>query len=242
MNRLDRRPMRRGIITTLTAGLTLLALGTIAPMSAQAAACTKTIRGGANNAVINVAANQKVCLVDVVQNGAVNVAPGGGLSVRSSTVKGAITLERAFTEFEFCASRTVGGAISATGGKGAVLIGDTGLLGTGLFNKCTANSIDGAVTLTANLAGIKLIRNTISGAVKATANQGGTHISGNKIVGALTCTSNDPPPTNVRREKHRKRGEDRTDLRRHVLSATLSGLNPRTGLRPARSGPRRSLE
>jgi hypothetical protein len=62
---------------------------------------------------------------------------------------------------------------------------------------CPANTIDGAVTLNANLAGVTLGANQISGAVTASANLGGTTISGNTIAGALTCTSNAPPPTNA---------------------------------------------
>ena len=140
------------------------------------------------------AGNQKLCLVGAVQVGAVNVAPGGGLSVRNSTITGAVTLKAGFTEFDFCGSQTVRGALSVTGGRGTVLVGGSGLLG-GLL--CPANTIDGAVTFDANKAGTTLARNTIGGAVTASANLGGTIISGNRIGGALTCTTNVPPPTNA---------------------------------------------
>jgi hypothetical protein len=193
MNRLHRPRMRRGVIATLTGGLTLLALSTIAPMSAQAAACTQTIRG-THAGVINVPANQKVCLVNAIQGAAVNVAFDGALSSRNSTVKGAITLEQGFKEFEFCTSKTMGGAISAKGGKGAVLIGGSGLLGA---LTCGANNIDGAVTLDRNTGGVKLARSAISGAVTASGNLNGTVISGNAIGGALGCSDNVPAPTNA---------------------------------------------
>jgi hypothetical protein len=193
MNRLHHRRTRQGIVATLSGGLALLAVAGIAPSAAQAAACTQTV-AGAHSGVLNVAARQKLCLVLAVQDGAVNVAPGGALSVLNSTVTGAVTLKAGYVTLDFCGSRTVRGAISATGGTGAVVIGGSGLLGSLL---CAANTIDGAVTLNANLAGVTLAHNYTSGAVTASANLGGTTISGNQIAGALTCTTNVPPPTNA---------------------------------------------
>jgi len=193
MTRLRQHRIGRRTGATVSAGLALLAISAIAPVSANAAACTQTIRGP-HTGVLNVAGNQKLCLRNAVQNGAVNVAPNGGLSVINSTITGAVTLKDGYTEFEFCGSKTVRGAISATGGKTAVVIGRTGLLG-GLA--CPANTIDGAVTLNANKAGVTLARNQIAGAVTASANLRGTTISGNTVGGALTCTTNNPPPTNA---------------------------------------------
>ena len=191
MTRLHRRQIGRA----LGAATALLALASIAPMSASAAtkACTTTIIG-AHTGVLNVAGNQKLCLRIAVQDGAVNVAPGGALSVVSSTITGAVTLKAGYVELEFCGSRTVRGAISATGAKGSVLIGGSGLLGALL---CPANTIDGAITLDSNKAGVQLSRNYVAGAVTASANLKGTTISGNQIAGALTCTTNAPPPTNA---------------------------------------------
>ncbi len=191
MNPRHPRRSRRGVVATLTSGLTLLVLATLVPASAQAAACTRIITG-ANSGVVNVAGKEKVCFVLAVQDGAVNVAPGGGLSVSGSTVVGAITLKSGYTEFDFCDSKTVRGAISATGGKGLVLIGGAGV--NALL--CPANTIDGAVTLDSNKKGVTLANNTIAGAVTASANLLGTVISGNGIGGALTCTANVPAPTN----------------------------------------------
>ena len=193
MSSVPYRRIRQGVVGTLTAVLALPVLWTIAPVAAHAAACTQTIRG-AHSGVLNVAGNQKLCLVGAVQNGAVNVAPGGGLSVVRSTITGAVTLKAGYTELEFCASQTIRGAISATGGNGPVVIGGSGLVGA---VACPANTIDGAVTLDANKAGVKLGRNSIGGAVTASANLGGTTISGNRIGGALTCTTNVPAPTNA---------------------------------------------
>src|SRR3954447_19359442 len=188
--------IRQAIVGTLTAALALPVLWTIAPLTAHAApvaACTQTVRG-AHSGVLNVAANQKLCLRGAVQDGAVNVAPNGALSVVNSTITGAVTLKSGFLTLEFCGSKTVRGAISATGGKGAVLVGGSGLLGA---LSCPANTIDGAVTLDANKAGVKLARSYVAGAVTASANLNGTTISGNQIVGALTCTTNVPAPTNA---------------------------------------------
>lgn len=193
MTRLHRCRIGRRIGATLSAAVALLAVATIAPYSAQAAtACTQTI-SGAHSGVLNVAASQMLCLRSAVQDGAVNVAPGGALSVFGSTVTGAVTLKSGYLTFDFCASRTVRGAISATGAKGAVLIGGAGLLGA---LTCPSNTIDGAVTLDANTAGVTLARNYIGGAVTASANLVKTTISANRIAGALTCTTNAPIPTN----------------------------------------------
>ncbi len=182
------RRIRQGVVATLAGVLALPMLWAVAPVTAHAAACTQTI-SGFHNGVLDVAANQKLCLVNAVQNGAVNVAPNGALSVTGSTITGAVTLKAGSTGLEFCGSRTVRGAISATGAKGPVAIGGSAA--------CLANSIGGAVTLNANKAGVTLARNIVAGAVTASSNVGGTTISGNKIGGRLTCASNLPAPTNA---------------------------------------------
>jgi len=188
------RCIGRGVVATLTGALALPALWAVAPLTAHAAtACTQTV-SGAHSGVLNVAANQKLCLRNAVQDGAVNVAPGGALSVVGSTVVGAVTLKAGYLTFDFCGSKTVRGAISATGAKGAVLIGGTGVRGA---VSCPANTIDGAVTLDANLAGVKLARSYVAGAVTASGNLVKTTISGNQIGGALTCTTNVPAPTDA---------------------------------------------
>jgi 5'-nucleotidase len=190
MNRLHRQRIRQGIVATLTGVVALPATWAIAPVTAQAApGCTQTI-SGAHSGVLNVAGNQKLCLKNAVQDGAVNVAPDGALSVVGSTITGAVTLKSGYSGFDFCASRTVRGAISATGGKGVVLIGGGGV-------SCPTNIIDGAVTLDANMSGVTLAYNYIAGAVTASANLNGATISGNRIAGALTCTANVPAPINA---------------------------------------------
>jgi hypothetical protein len=188
MTRLHQHRIGRRAGATLSAGVVLFAVAAIVPVSATAAACTQTI-SGPHNGVINVAAPDKVCLLNAVQTGAVNVDPKAGLSVIGSTITGAVTLKDNYTEFEFCGSQTVLGAISATGGQTAAVIGGT--------PTCAANTIDGAVTLDANKAGATLAGNSIAGAVTASANLGGTTISANMIGGALSCTTNAPPPTNA---------------------------------------------
>jgi len=198
MNRLNRRHIRRGTIAALTGALTLLAVATIAPLTAQAAinCTTANTTTGQNGAAINVAGGQTKCLVGLTQVGAVTVDPGGKLAVRSSKITGAVFLNTGFSEFEFCGSSTVGGAISANGGTGPVTIGSYGLLGTTLLG-CNPNTVGGAVVLNGNLSSVTLARNEIKEAVTASGNTGGTKIAGNHIVGALTCTTNVPPPNNI---------------------------------------------
>jgi len=199
MNRLA----RQGLVVTLTGALALLVL-TVAPLSAQAAvACTpdQTVTGNSNGA-ITVAGGQTLCLYKANQTGAITVDPNGTLSVRQSIIDGSVSLRSGYTQFEFCGSQTVGGAIEATGGTGPVLIGDTGQLGSGGAPVCASNIIDGAVTLDANLGGVTLARNDIRAAVKASTNGAingntPTNIVGNRIVGALTCTGNTPAPNNL---------------------------------------------
>jgi 5'-nucleotidase len=199
MNRLA----RQGLVVTLAGALALLVL-TVAPPSAQAAvACTpaETITGTTDGA-LNVAGGQTLCLDNATQTGAITVDPNGTLSVRGSTIDGSVTLNSGYTQFEFCGSETIGGAIEATGGTGPVLIGDTGLLGADGAAVCAANIIDGAVTLDANHGGVTLARNEIKAAVTATANGNiavdtPTNIIGNRIAGALTCTGNTPAPNNL---------------------------------------------
>ena len=127
MNHLHRHGIRRAAVATLTGALALPVMWAVAPVAAHAAtACTQVI-SGAHSGVLTVAAKQKLCLRDAVQDGAVNVDPGGSLSVVNSTITGAVTLKSGYLTLDFCGSKTVRGAISATGGKGAVLIGGTGL-------------------------------------------------------------------------------------------------------------------
>jgi hypothetical protein len=199
MNAFHPRRIHRGMVAAVTGGLALLALGTIVPMSAQAAVtCTPAeTMTGAHNGAINVAGGQKLCMTNATQTGALTVDPNGSLSVRNSTITGSVSLFAGYTDFEFCGSWTVGGAISATGGTGTVLIGDTGLPGSGLSPACASNTIDGAVTLDANQAGVTLAHNEIKAAVTATGNLVATNIVGNHIAGALTCTGNQPAPNNI---------------------------------------------
>ncbi len=187
-----RRHLTRGILIGLTAVLALP--GTVAAASPTSAAapkkCTQKITGQ-NDAVLSVAKGERLCLVGATQVGAVNVAPGGSLSVTRSTITGVTTLNAGFRSLRFCGSKTVG-AITVTGGKNAVVIG-----GSKRNSSCRANTIEGAVTLDANRAGVMLGLNRIMGAVTASANQGGTIIAGNRISGDLTCTTNKPRPKNA---------------------------------------------
>jgi hypothetical protein len=203
------------IFATATATIALAAVG---PLSSSANAsllgltddqpvtthCDRTITGQ-NNAVINVAAPSTVCLVNLKQTGAVNVAPGAGLSVTNgSIINGAITLVSA-KGFTFCDSSTVQGAIKASTGSGFAIIGnggDGGLLAT----PCGANHIDGAVTLNGNLGGVEIGGNSIVGALTVSGNiapnrgipteDNATEVEGNVVRGLTTCATNNPAPVN----------------------------------------------
>jgi hypothetical protein len=207
----------KGILAAATG---VLALGTVLVMSLPAPAsptlllldndqpatghCDVT-KTGTNNAVINVPAPQTFCLVNLNQVGAVNVAPGAGLSVTDgSVINGSVTLTGA-KSFAFCNSSTVGGAISASTGAGFIIIGnggDKGLLAT----PCGANTIDGAVTLAGNLGGVEIGGNRLLAALTVSGNiaphlgvpkeDNATEIEGNAVTGLTTCANNVPAPTN----------------------------------------------
>jgi hypothetical protein len=134
-----------------------------------------------------------MCLKGAVQDGAVNVNAGGALSVTAkSTITGAVTLKSGFVSLKFCDSKTVRGAVKATGSRGYVHVGGTDSQGT-----CAANTIDGAVTVDANRGAVLVGGNQIVGAMTASANGLlGTKITANQIGGALTCSANTPAPTN----------------------------------------------
>jgi hypothetical protein len=183
------RQIRRGTVVATVGALGLLGLA-LAPLSAQAAVCTQTVTG-VNAGVFNVTAGEKLCLKHADQTGAVNVAAGGTLVVKHSVVTGAVTLNSGFKVFKSC-DATIVGAVSASGGAGTVRIG-----GSGPSAGCTPNTIDGAVTLSANTGGLTLAGNTISGAVTATANAGAMTISANHIAGALACSGNGSAPANA---------------------------------------------
>lgn len=161
--------------------------------------CDKTITG-TNKATINVPAPSTYCLVDLDQVGAVNVAPGAGLSVTDgSIINGAITLVAA-KAFSFCASSTLGGAIKASRSAGFVAIGGT----SRRDSQCGANSIDGAVTLKGNLGGLEIGGNSIVGALTVNGNiapatpknDDVTKIAANTVRGLTTCHTNHPAPMN----------------------------------------------
>ena len=207
----------KGVLATATGAL---ALATVLVMSLPAPAsptllgltddnpttghCDRTFTG-TNNAVINVPAPQTFCLVNLKQVGAVNVAPGAGLSVtQGSVINGAVTLTGA-KSFAFCESSTVGGAISASTSAGFIIIGnggDKGLLAT----PCGANTIGGAVTLAGNLGGVEIGGNKLLAALTVSGNiaphngvpneDNATEIEANTVTGLTSCANNNPPPTN----------------------------------------------
>ena len=117
MTHLHHHRIRQGIVATLTGALAVLVPWTIAPLTAHAAPeCTETI-SGPNSGVLNVAADQRLCLQDAVQDGAVNVDPDGALSVVDSTITGAVTLKSGFSDFTFCGSKTVRGGHGRQGSR-----------------------------------------------------------------------------------------------------------------------------
>lgn len=210
--------MSKGIAATTTGLFAVIALlsvrmpsafgsaGVLGPGDDQPATrhCDRTITGR-NNAVINVAAPNTYCLVNLKQIGAVNVAPGAGLSVTGgSIINGAITLVAA-KAFTFCASSTKQGAIKSSRAAGFVIIGNGGD-GGDLATPCGANHIDGAVTLAGNSGGVEIGGNSIVGGLTVSGNiapSGGTprennatEIEANVVTGLTTCANNNPAPVN----------------------------------------------
>lgn len=92
MTRLHQHRFGHRAVAALSAGVALLAIAAVAPVSANAVTCTQTI-SGTHNGVINVAEPDTLCLRNAVQTGAVDVAPKAGLSVVDSTINGAVTLQ-----------------------------------------------------------------------------------------------------------------------------------------------------
>jgi len=181
---------RPDILTRLAAvrlALAVPALWSIAPAAEAAKRCTRTIRG-TRTGVLTVAAGERVCLKNAVQNGNVSVAPDGSLTVVDSRIVGTVTLDSGFRKFKFCHSRTSNGAITATGGTGDVNIGRG--------SECAGNVIDGALVLDANASGVWVNRSHIAGATTVSNTIGRTVLSGNRMAGALTCATNNPDPVN----------------------------------------------
>ncbi len=205
----------KGIAVTMTGTFVVAALLAMTMPSALASSvatsgdqpatghCDRTMTGR-NHAVINVPAPRTYCLVNLNQIGAVNVAPGAGLSVTGgSIINGAITLVAA-KAFTFCASSTKQGAIKSSRGTGFILIGNGGD-GMGA-TPCGANHIDGAVTLASNSGGVELGGNSIVGGLTVSGNvapnlgipkeDSATEIEANVVTGLTTCATNNPAPVN----------------------------------------------
>jgi hypothetical protein len=119
------------MVAAVTGGLALLALGTIAPMSAQAAVtCTPAeTMTGAHNGAINVAGGQKLCMTNATQTGALTVDPNGSLSVRNSAhneIKAAVTATGNLVATNIVGNH-IAGALTCTGNEPAP--NNIGLLG-----------------------------------------------------------------------------------------------------------------
>lgn len=150
---------------------------------------------------LTIGSGEAVCITGMVV-GPVTVNAGGALSVSGGRVIGPLTTTGA-TAISICAA-TMTGAISVSGTTGLLLIGDGGDDGT---PACTANTINGPLTLTGNQGGLEVGGNTIHGPVTLSNNTGtgaipehGTlpppEVEGNQIVGPLRCDGNTPPPIN----------------------------------------------
>ncbi len=185
--------------STATGGTTTVtssnAGGATVTTAALAPACTRTITGTVNGAII-VEPGETVCIVDATVRGSVIVHAGGALSVSNSRILGSIISNGALF-VSICGSpsspytpafETTAGSINIRNTTGPVVVGAA--------SGCSPNQIGGALSLTSNSGGTTVVGNTVGGGTIARGNLNGLFISGNNINGSLSCFANVPPPTN----------------------------------------------
>jgi Big-like domain-containing protein/YDG domain-containing protein len=127
-----------------------------------------TVISGDHPGPVTVASGTTVIISGGHVTGAVDVRPGGSLTIdNGSTVTGSVSASSP-ASVRICAS-TINGSVSVSGATGPVVVGDP-------INACPGNVIGSTVSLNNN--------------------HGGVAVGGNRIGGGLNCAGNAPPPTN----------------------------------------------
>ncbi len=141
----------------------------------------KVLSGGFSGP-LNVKSGESVELTSTGKiSGPVTVESGGELNVEGGTISGPVTANKA-TSLRLC-DATISGAVTATSGSGPVVIGEGN-------SGCSANTISGPVTVTANKEGVVVNGNVVSGSLTVTGNEGGATVIKNTVSGSLTVTGN----------------------------------------------------
>jgi hypothetical protein len=178
-------------VTVTTLGSTSVSVPiTAGDYTYQAPACTTTITG-TNSTPLTVTSGL-TCLVNATQNGQITVAPGAGLTVTDSTVRGAVTATSP-SEIIYCGS-TEDGALSVTGATGVVALGGTLTDGT----PCAPDTIPSDVTVTGSTSlvtitalhqnGTLTLENDTDGVTWE-----GSHIDGSAYIENNTATAASAP-------------------------------------------------
>jgi hypothetical protein len=163
---------------------------------AQTVTCASPITGNQGSVTLN----NGSCLSGATVNGSVTIPAGSNAWISNSTIHGSI-MANGPAKVGICGS-TIDGSVSIANATGFVLVGADGLAA------CSGNLIKNSVTLSGNLAGLRLAGNTItntasvnnnkaSGTDPVTGGAAAIVVSHNTIGSALTCSGNTPPPSNA---------------------------------------------
>jgi len=114
-------------------------------------------------------------------SGTVTVKPGGTLDLEGATLSGGLKASRA-AFLRICAA-DIAGALSASNGTGAVVIGEGN-------TACAPNAIHGATTLKGNTAGVTVNGDSFHASLRVISNASGATVVGNTIAGTLTVSGN----------------------------------------------------
>ncbi|MGH2717887.1 MAG: beta strand repeat-containing protein [Actinomycetota bacterium] len=157
-------PVGAATVTATYSGSTNDAASTSAPFTENTTATTSIT--GSHLGSITVNAGQTVFIGPGANvTGAITVNPGGFLDIEGATVHGAISTNGA-AGVRMCAS-TLSGPITIAKSTGLVVIGDDE--GS---PPCAGNTISGAMSITANTAGVEFDHNTGTASVIITSNTG----------------------------------------------------------------------
>ena len=166
----------------------------------QNVACTRTITGRVNGAII--ASGDSTCIINATVNGAVLGHAGTAIFIGNSSVSGSVLLDQS-TLVGVCGSR-VDGSVQISRSSRFVVIGDPG------DDNCAADTIGGAFALSQNHGGLEMVNGTVGGSMQVSGNSGTgpfpedvtTELENNTVRGALNCSGNVPPPSNDGQPNH----------------------------------------